>query len=153
MRNRVKKVLARTRWFPITPIRRRPALVWKTGSARHRSGKSLSPLGTGTVFPEFDTERERSLSVLFVFAPLAFQNNTKAGPKVAGEVMVNVSKIIVISNIVVSAVVASMQCIFQKRFSKYERRCGTGNSTKMGEDANCDRNCDHRGVFSGRLNV
>jgi hypothetical protein len=145
MRDRVKKVLAHTRWF------RRPALVRKTGSARHRSGKSLSSLGTGTVFPEFDTECERSLSVLF--APLAFQNNTKAGPKVAGEVMVNVSKIIVISNIVVSAVAASVQCIFQKRFSKYKRRYGTGNSTKMEEDANCDRNCDHRGEFSGRLNV
>jgi hypothetical protein len=101
--------------------------------------------------PEFDTERERSLSVLF--APLAFQNNTKARLKVAGEVMVNVPKIIVVSNIVVSAVVASVQCIFQKRFSKYKRRCGTGKSTKMEEDANCDRNRDYRGEFSGRLNA
>lgn len=31
--------------------------------------------------------------------------------------MVNISKIIVISNIVVSAAVASVRCIFQKRFS------------------------------------
>jgi hypothetical protein len=71
--------------------------------------------------------------------------------------MVNVSKIIVISNIVVSAVVASVQCIFQERFGiqrcQHKRQCGTGNSRSMEEDANCDQNCDYRGGLSGRLNV
>jgi hypothetical protein len=88
-----------------------------------------------------------------LFEPAAFHNNTKARPKVAGETMVNISKIIVISNIVVSAIIASVQCIFQERFSIHRCQCGTGNSRRIEEDANCDQNCDYRGGFSGRLNV
>jgi hypothetical protein len=71
--------------------------------------------------------------------------------------MVNISKIIVISNIVVSAAVASVQCIFQKRFgihrAKHKRQCGTGKSREIEQNANCDQNCDYRGRFGGRLNV
>jgi hypothetical protein len=71
--------------------------------------------------------------------------------------MINISKIIVISNIVVSAAVASVQCIFQKRFSthrgQYERQCGTGNSRRIERNANYDQNCDYRGGFSGRPDV
>jgi hypothetical protein len=71
--------------------------------------------------------------------------------------MVNISKIIVISNIVVSAAVASVQCIFQRQFGihrrQYKRQCGTGNSRRIEEDANCDQNCDYRGGFSGRFNI
>jgi hypothetical protein len=70
--------------------------------------------------------------------------------------MINVSKIIVISNIVVSAVVASVQYIFQRRFSshrcQHKRQWGTGNSRSM-EDEASDQNCDYRGRFGGRLNV
>src|ERR1700757_311345 len=91
------------------------------------------------------------------FVPPAFRIDTNARPKVAGKATVNVSKIIVISNIVVSAVVASVQCVFQRRFSRhrgeYERQCGTGNSRSMEDEANCDQNCDYRGGFGGRLDV
>jgi hypothetical protein len=49
--------------------------------------------------------------------------------------MVNISKIIVISKIVVRAAVASVQSIFQRRFGfhrrQYERQCGTGNSSSV----------------------
>jgi hypothetical protein len=87
-----------------------------------------------------------------LFEPAAFHNNTKARPKVAGETMVNISKIIVISNIVVSAIIASVQCIFQERFSIHRCQCGTGKSRRIEEDANCDQNCNRSG-FGGRLNV
>jgi hypothetical protein len=82
---------------------------------------------------------------------------TAARPKVAGKVMVNVSKIIVISNIVVSAAVASVQSIFQTRCSihrgRSKKQCGTRNSRRIEEDANRGQNCDYRGGFSDRLNV
>ena len=71
--------------------------------------------------------------------------------------MVNVSKIIVVSNIVVSAAVASMKCVFQKRFGikprQHKRQGRNDDSRRMEEDANSDQNCDYRGGFSGGLNV
>jgi hypothetical protein len=75
------------------------------------------------------------LNNLCLFAEAASHSNTEARPEVAGKAMVNISKIIVISKIVLRAAAASVQCIFQKRFGihrrQYKRQCGTGNSTRV----------------------
>jgi hypothetical protein len=90
-------------------------------------------------------------------APPAFHNNTKARLGVAGKAMVNISKVIVISDIVLRAAVASVQCIFQKRFTTHRRQCkwqcGTGNSRRIERNTNYDQNFDYRGGFSEGLDV
>jgi hypothetical protein len=50
MHNRTKKVMARTRLFPIITTRCRPVLERQTGSARPRSDKNLLLVSAGAVF-------------------------------------------------------------------------------------------------------